>query len=192
MNVSCSLTRPTFHKYGNLTGLDIALIKDSYKYHTRLDTSDQLEPGALQNFGQNVLAILLYLSSKPSSAELRAIKPARDTVFFSAFGGNIFLMVKKQVATCFYALLWLCAVGYTARQARCDRRSGYAICAIGIPVTSIFGIVTANVTAFTMVQCLDQRLTYFTKEWYALVLYGVPTLLGDSKIVAESHWCALY
>lgn len=37
-----------FDAYANLTGLDMALVGNSYVYHTRLDTPENLEVGAIQ------------------------------------------------------------------------------------------------------------------------------------------------
>ena len=52
--------------YGDLPGIDIATMFDSRSYHTALDETKRIEPGCTQNFGNNILALVL------KSAELIA------------------------------------------------------------------------------------------------------------------------
>jgi hypothetical protein len=37
-----------FDAYANLTGLDLALVQNSYAYHTRLDVPEKLQVGSIQ------------------------------------------------------------------------------------------------------------------------------------------------
>lgn len=157
----------------------MALVSDSYKYHTRLDIVDNIQPGAMQHFGENILAILRYLAATPTSPELRAIEPSRDTMFFSAFGSRVFVMLSKSTATAIYATAWIIILLYTLRQVRRDRWRGYAVAALSIPTSAVIAIVFANATAVLMVYGLDKPLRYFRQEWFALALYGMPALLGE-------------
>ncbi|SCV68329.1 BQ2448_450 [Microbotryum intermedium] len=91
-----------FVEYGNLTGLDMALVQNSYLYHTRLDVPELIEPGALQHMGENTLALLEYLTSNettmgnsPTAKKLPRMKSAADMIFFSGLGGKIFIMYTR-------------------------------------------------------------------------------------------------
>jgi Zn-dependent M28 family amino/carboxypeptidase len=42
-----------FVQYGGLSGLDIAVVGNSYLYHTRSDITSALQPGMLQHFGES-------------------------------------------------------------------------------------------------------------------------------------------
>lgn len=42
-----------FVQYGNLSGLDMAIVGNSYLYHTRSDLVHNLQPGTLQHFGDS-------------------------------------------------------------------------------------------------------------------------------------------
>ena len=45
-----------FDAYANLTGLDLALVQNSYAYHTRLDVPEKLQVGSIQvSFPQSTL-----------------------------------------------------------------------------------------------------------------------------------------
>ena len=49
-------------KYGDLPGIDIATMFDSRSYHTALDISERIPEGCTQNFGDNILALVLKSS----------------------------------------------------------------------------------------------------------------------------------
>ncbi|HEU5161800.1 MAG TPA: M28 family peptidase, partial [Thermoanaerobaculia bacterium] len=53
-----------FRDDGRLTGIDYALVRDGWKYHTRLDTVNAIAPGSLQEMGSNVLALLRSLANR--------------------------------------------------------------------------------------------------------------------------------
>lgn len=42
-----------FVEYANLSGLDMAIVGNSYQYHTRLDVVPNFQPGMLQHFGDS-------------------------------------------------------------------------------------------------------------------------------------------
>lgn len=158
----------------------MALVKDSYKYHTRLDLVEHIEPGAMQHFGENVIAMLEYLVTEVSAAELQGIKPARETVFLNTLGGNVFIMVNRHIASLYYLAVWILAALFAYKRIRRDRVAGYAICVASIPLSTLAGVLTANTVAAIMVYVLDKPLTYFRREWFGIILYGTPTALGTS------------
>lgn len=169
----------TTNQYGNLTGLDIALVKDSYKYHTRLDAVEYIEPGAMQHFGDNVLAIMRYLADKPTPEELQNIVPSRNMLFFTAFAGKVFVLAKDTHVTLFYLAVFLATTAFVMARSRRDRLAGYFVCLLSIPASIVGGLVSANVAAFIMAHVLDKPMSYFKREWYCLALYAPPTLVGE-------------
>lgn len=70
-------------QYGNLTGIDMAIYKNSYLYHTHLDITENLEPGAIQHLGENTLAIVDYLAR---NSTLSNIERTSEVVFFDTLG----------------------------------------------------------------------------------------------------------
>lgn len=165
-------------QYGGLTGLDIALVKDSYKYHTRLDLVEYIEPGALQHFGDNIVAMLKVIGASDPSKFI-GIKKARKTLYFTALGGKILIMVKSSTATIAYLGIFVASIALAI--ARMDRRylSGYLACSIAAPLTMLSGIVTANIAALVMTKVLIKPLSYFRKEWWCVPLYGAPAVFGE-------------
>jgi uncharacterized membrane protein YhaH (DUF805 family) len=164
----------------------MALVKDSYKYHTRLDSLKYLESGALQHLGENTLAILSHLVSNTSSAELRNIKKAKEYLYFTALGGKLLILVTKGQASLYYLALFTASVALALRRVRRDRIGGYVLAFFSVPVSLVSGIVAADLTAFVMAHILDRPLTYFRKEWWCTVLYGTPTLLGEHFVIRNA------
>jgi Zn-dependent M28 family amino/carboxypeptidase len=50
-----------FDAYANLTGLDLALVQNSYAYHTRLDVPEKLQVGSIQvSFRSSPYSMFVY------------------------------------------------------------------------------------------------------------------------------------
>ena len=167
-----------FELYGGLTGLDMALVKDSYKYHTRLDRAQYIERGALQHFGDNVLAILVHLAGTTTASELRNMTKARETVYFAMLGGRIFVCIQANYVLAGYAVLWLASVTLVWKRMQKGHGAGYAVALLSIPGSLVSALLSANLTAVVMAYILDKPLSYFRREWWSLLLYGTPALLG--------------
>jgi Zn-dependent M28 family amino/carboxypeptidase len=73
-----------FVEYGdNLTGIDMALYKNSYLYHTHLDIPKYLQSGSIQHLGENVLAITNHLAKNTT---LTGIEKTNQVVYFDVYG----------------------------------------------------------------------------------------------------------
>lgn len=195
-----------FEQYGGLTGLDIALVKDSYKYHTRLDLVEYIERGALQHWGDNLITMLKVIGSSDPS-KFQGLKRTRDTLYFTALGGKVLIMVKAHTTTVAYIGLFLISLFLSAARADRTYLAGYITCFISAPLTHLSGIVSANVVALVMTKILVKPLSYFRKEWWCVPLYGAPAILGmfllykhsfceasdpDYRFVEIRHaWCAI-
>ena len=75
-----------FRDHGNIPGLDIAFIENGYVYHTDQDTPDRIPDGSIQRSGDNVLSVIMKLSTS-SDTDL-GMKGDNDSppVFFDVFG----------------------------------------------------------------------------------------------------------
>ena len=78
-----------FRDYGHIPGLDIAFIKNGYVYHTDADTADRIPDGSIQRSGDNVLSVILRLSTT-SKTELGITgNKGSPPVFFDLFGSFV-------------------------------------------------------------------------------------------------------
>ncbi|QDZ25736.1 endoplasmic reticulum metallopeptidase [Chloropicon primus] len=80
--------KPRTTVYGDLPGIDIATMFDSRSYHTALDESKRMAPGCTQNFGDNMLAIVLKASEmiRRTVDDEEGDSFGEDCVYFDVMG----------------------------------------------------------------------------------------------------------
>lgn len=174
-----------FEQYLNVTGIDMAVVGNSYVYHTRQDTADNIQPGVAQHMAENTLAILQYLSSDASplpSLSTGYAPPA--TVFFTQFGR--FFQYQFATARLIYATLFtlsLTLVRYAYRK----RAPGSS--SVGFLTEQWTGtralllalggaLIGANGLAAIIHRVLGRNMSWFASEHSALILYGPATFGG--------------
>jgi len=156
-----------FVDYGNLTGLDMALIKNSYLYRmhfimkfeqkiaqhyildTRQDLADNLQPGSLRHMGENLISMLgqLTLPGTKLKGQSEQFSPP---VFFSAFGGKVFVVYTFETAFQIYAASSVILLAVLYDRVRRDQIRQYFLSFVGIFASLFGGIITANVVALVM------------------------------------------
>ncbi|GAA6040391.1 hypothetical protein JCM8097_007592 [Rhodosporidiobolus ruineniae] len=179
-----------FAEYGNLTGIDAALVQNSYRYHTMLDTADSIQPGAIQHMGLNTLALLEYftspLTSMGNSPEPTPKLPHSKTgatVFFSALGGKVFVVYSRATATALYGVLAaLVAVVVTDRVDFAKHKRAYTLGLIGTVASILAAVLGSNLAAFFLSGVLGKGMSWFSNETYPLLVFGPPALLGITLI----------
>lgn len=162
-----------FEKYLNVTGLDMAIVGNSYMYHMRGDLVENIQPGVAQHMADNVLALLQYLSSdaSPIPGLVDGFSHPR-TVFFTTF--HLFFVYSFTTAKILYVSLFSLSL-VLLRLARVRRVwSG-----IGAVVAAVLGsVVGANVVAFVMQHTLKKPLSWFKAEYHPVLLYGPAAITG--------------
>lgn len=87
----------------------MALVQNSYLYHTRLDLPEYIEPGALTHMAENTLALLEYLTGNETtlgkSGKPLPLAETSATIFFSGLGGHLFVVYSRAQATLIYGTL---------------------------------------------------------------------------------------
>ncbi|TRM58647.1 hypothetical protein BD626DRAFT_559974 [Schizophyllum amplum] len=169
-----------FEKYLGVTGLDMAVIGNSYLYHMRNDLVEFIEPGVAQNMGENSLALLRYLASPESPINtLPAHAPRPTTVYFSHFGK--FWMYSFSTAKMMYSVLLLVMVAAVRSQHISRTRSLVALQARGclaVFAALIGALVGPTLVAFCMRLGLNRGFSWFSNEYSPLLLYGPAAMLG--------------
>lgn len=175
-----------FEQYLNVTGLDMAIVGNSYLYHMRKDLVKNIQAGVAQHMGENALALLLHLSS-PSSPlpSLTAGYTRPSTVFFSNLG--IFISYSYHTANILHTLLFaasiiLVHVIYIDPAPALKRGKGVWREQVRGVVAVISGavgaIVGANAVALIMQRVLGRGMSWFSSELSTLGLYGPAALTG--------------
>ncbi|EGN96948.1 hypothetical protein SERLA73DRAFT_57990 [Serpula lacrymans var. lacrymans S7.3] len=176
-----------FEHYLNVTGLDMAVVGNSYLYHMRKDLVENIQPGVAQHMAENTLALLQYLSSTESPLpSLTAGYSRPTTVFFSHMG--FFFVYSFQTARLLYSLLFVSSV-ILVQAISVDHapalRKGRGV--FGEHVRGIFAvgaavlgaIIASNMLALFMQFVLGKGMSWFTNELAPLVLYGPAAFSGE-------------
>ncbi|CAE6479620.1 unnamed protein product [Rhizoctonia solani] len=159
-----------FQEYQNLTGLDMAIVGNSYLYHTRRDTVENIEPGAAQHMAENTLALLSHLSSSASPLPTLQSYTPPATAYFSLLS-RYFFSYHFSTAQQLYTATFLLSLPLF----RFSRLHAQSI--VGVPISLVFGLASANLAAVIM-SSLGQGMKWFTNERYCLILYSPAALLG--------------
>lgn len=164
-----------FEQYGNLTGLDMAIMQNSYRYHTRQDIPSKIEKGAIQHMGDNTLALLAYLTT--DVADLTNIKKASSTVFFSVLGGHIFVMYSKATALQLYLAMSALAISAVLRNVDSTNRRVYGLALISATFSFLASVMAPNFIAFVMATVLQKPLSWYRRETLPILLFA-PSSIG--------------
>ncbi|KAG0041555.1 hypothetical protein BGZ83_001659 [Gryganskiella cystojenkinii] len=164
-----------FVDYGNLTGLDMAVYKNSYVYHTHLDTNEHMEVGLPQHMGENTLALVTYLGDH---AEFKGKKfeKSTDVIFFDILG-LYFAVYSFTTAIWIHLVIGVLALNALGLGAsRPTFKSTVSV--TGSFVASIFG---ATVLAKSLV-LIGRPMQWFNGEWLPLIHFA-PASLASMVLV---------
>jgi len=172
-----------FVQYGNQTGLDMALVQNSYRYHTTLDTVDNIEPGALQHTGENLIPLLEYLTSSDTtmgnsheSTPILPHAPTSHTIFFSALGGKVFVVYSRATATLVYGIIAaLVTVIATDRVDWATHKKAYTLGVVGVLGGLVSAVVGANSVAFLTSVVLGKPMSWCVSSLPVLLLFSRAT-----------------
>lgn len=190
-----------FELYLNVTGLDMAVVGNSYLYHMRKDLVENIGPGVAQHMAENTLSLLTHLSTSPHSpipSLLSAGYTKPSTTFFSHIG--MFIVYSFERARVMYAALVLGVVGLIAVTSigpgrslsggkkgsgeksadGGETKSKTLLKAAGTAVLSALGaVVSANAAAVIMDWGLGKGMSWFRNEYFGVVLYGPVAVFGS-------------
>ncbi|KAI0718042.1 hypothetical protein C8T65DRAFT_706971 [Cerioporus squamosus] len=181
-----------FQVYLNVTGLDMAVVGNSYLYHMRKDLVENIEPGVAQHMAENTLALLLHLTSSESPLpELAAAGySSPQTVFFDYFGQ--LLVYSYSTAKLLYsatAILALVVARLTFADPAPALKKGTSFVSESIKgmaaVASAFigAAVGVNTVALLMDKVLGRPLSWFSSEFACILLYGPAALAGTRSLL---------
>lgn len=166
----------------NISGLDMAVVGNSYLYHMRKDLVENIEVGVAQHMGENTLALIQYLTSDKSTLpELASGSTSPATVFFT-YVGRIFISYSYTAAKVMYSiLLWFTFVLAKARNKSAHKLAFWpqqieAAKAVCLGVVGTF--VAPNLVAVIMRNVLHKNLSWFSDPFAPILLYGPACLLG--------------
>ncbi|ESK96806.1 endoplasmic reticulum metallopeptidase 1 [Moniliophthora roreri MCA 2997] len=177
-----------FQEYLNVTGLDMAVVGNSYLYHMRKDLVENIQPGVAQNMAENTLALLQYLSSSDSPlVSLTEGYKKPTTVYLNILG--YFFIYSFATAKVLYGLLLAASVvllrsifvsptkkGSPQKQLGTLEaiREGFVSSGLGL----LGSFIAPNLVAVVMTRVLHKDMSWYANEYSTMLLYGPPAALG--------------
>ncbi|KAG0258375.1 hypothetical protein BGZ95_004990 [Linnemannia exigua] len=166
----------------NLTGLDLAVYKNSYLYHTHLDLERNMEQGLPQHLGENTLALAIHAGD---NVDISQLEPTSSVVFFDILGQFFVFYSLDTAVQSHIAIGALVAFTIAVGACRPTFRS-----AASVSLSLVAALLTPNFTAFFL-QSVGRPMLWFSHEWLPIVIFGplgvasmlaIQWLLHDTKI----------
>ncbi|KAG0286361.1 hypothetical protein BGZ96_009520, partial [Linnemannia gamsii] len=170
-----------FRDHGNIPGIDMAVYKNSYVYHTQLDVNENMEAGLHQHMGENVLAIVNHVANE---ADLQEIPELTNDIVYFDFIGLFFVTYSVATATKIHIVLGLFAI--VALCLGASRPSMKSILSILVSFVAALAGPSAMASLFV---ALGKPMQWFSHEWYSLMTFGplsVACLLAVQYVVHDS------
>ncbi|KAI8968494.1 hypothetical protein BDF20DRAFT_908139 [Mycotypha africana] len=179
-----------FVQYGNLTGIDMAIYKNSYLYHTHLDTTKNLQSGAIQHLGENVLAIVEHLAR---NGQLEGIEPSSEVVYFDFHGlffvvyswKTAYIIQMTTVALSVVYFVWVVIKTHHSSPYRSIRHIllSYAKSTLAVFLSMVASMILPMTVAFLITtNTFGRHMGWFRNEWYGALFFS-PMGLAGSYIV---------
>ena len=163
-----------FVQYGNLSGLDFAFYQNSYQYHTLLDTEENIETGALQHLGDNIVRLMESLLVEQKSWEF----VFDATVVYYDFLGLFFVHYSRDVAFWVHMAAASFATLICFLQGRALRLNAFEMA--GTVVSAWVNILSG--IAVTVLLSLGlasfNPMSWFSNELYPLYLFALTFAVG--------------
>ncbi|KAF9454480.1 hypothetical protein P691DRAFT_692720 [Macrolepiota fuliginosa MF-IS2] len=166
-----------FEYYLNVTGLDMAVVGNSYLYHMRKDLVENIEPGVAQHMAENTLALLRFLSSEVSPLpKLTAGYTRPTTVYFTLLGK--FYMYSFKTARIMYSVLFVASLLFVRLSKANRERARWTNGLVAVLAAVSGALIVPNVVALVMNKGLNKGMSWFSSPFAPIVLYAPPTILG--------------
>lgn len=167
-----------FEYYLNVTGLDMAVVGNSYMYHMRGDLVENIEAGVAQHMAENTFALIKHLTSPNSPLPGLASGYGRPrTVFFAYLG--LFFVYSFRTAEVLYSLLFIAScVLVRSAGGPSARGATMAKALLSVALGGLGALIGANAVAFIMQRVLGRGMSWFKGEFEPLILYGPAAMCG--------------
>ncbi|XP_066259368.1 endoplasmic reticulum metallopeptidase 1-like [Euwallacea similis] len=174
-----------FRDYGKLVGLDMAFIKNGYRYHTKHDRFSYIPFGSYQHVGDNALYLLKSLSNAPEVSQPLNMKG--KAVYFDVFGWFFvhytnFIGQIINVSTVMLSLVVFIYSLLSFKLAFSRPTLKFLPVATGAILGSWILSVLFVVVLAILLDLLGKTMTWFGQPWLIFGLYVVP-VLGLSGIL---------
>ncbi|KAF9902529.1 hypothetical protein EC991_004821 [Linnemannia zychae] len=168
-----------FRDHGNITGIDMAIYKNSYLYHTQLDINENMEVGVPQHTGENVLAIVNHVANE---ADLRTIPEMTNSVVYFDIAGLFFVAYSASTAVRMHIVIGILAlVTFSIGASRPSFKSVLSITA------SFIAALLGPFALASLFVLLGKPMQWFSHEWYPVLIFGPIAIAGMLAVQYAVH-----
>eukprot|EP00842_Homolaphlyctis_polyrhiza_P005387 jgi/Hompol1/584/HPOL_005359-RA len=165
-----------FVQYGGLLGLDFAFYQGSYVYHTMLDVEENIEPGALQHYGDNILVLTNHIAY---DMDLSNLSKTQSLVYFDFLGYFFVYYARETAVIAHYGLVVFTMMIVSAKRQALGLSTATVIWeALKSLINIAMCIVFALVASLILTLGLNTPMTWFSHESYPFALFGPFALCG--------------
>lgn len=156
-----------FVKHGGVSGVDLAIYRESHAYHTHVDTVERLQDGLLQHEGDNMLAYVRYvLTGDLLYQDLSG--PQASGVYFDVLQ-FFFVLYSKTTATLINAVVFIALFVLVRRDLarlavplRTAAYNAFVVSALGYVAVIAVGVVLNFAAPFMWYAHMSLLMPFFT------------------------------
>ncbi|KAK9891008.1 hypothetical protein WA026_013341 [Henosepilachna vigintioctopunctata] len=175
-----------FRDFGNMVGIDMAFIRDGYRYHTKYDGFDNIPLGSYQQVGDNTMSLVEAIANNP---ELVNENPKTGKLVFFAYLGKFFISYTTTTALIFnlvVVVISLLTFLVFLRRFNIDFTVDTVFYLAQIVAVTLFGWLLALITVIFLAFFFDvasYSMTWYGNPWIVLGIYVLPTLLTSTPML---------
>jgi hypothetical protein len=170
----------------NWSGIDTAFYRNGHTYHTKMETCDLLQPGSIQEMGDNTLRFVLHMSSLDDHYLNKSVTKSKldRAVYFDIIGYYMVVVDSRTLLLINTAIIIISSAMLidsirNRSQSIAEALKSFTISFAIIGISWFMSILLSIACALLLWLIFDKRLTFFGMHpYYSLLLYGTPSLLG--------------
>ncbi|KAB1279630.1 Endoplasmic reticulum metallopeptidase 1, partial [Camelus dromedarius] len=164
-----------YRDFGNIPGIDLAFIENGYIYHTKYDTADRILTDSIQRAGDNILAVLKYLSTSDMLAAASEYQHG-NMVFFDVLGLFVIAYPYRVGLIINYMVITAVAL-YLGRKLLQPKHKSATytkdfFCGLGITLISWFTSLVTVLIIAVFISLIGQSLSWYNHFYVSVCLYG--------------------
>ncbi|KAL3287811.1 hypothetical protein HHI36_002272 [Cryptolaemus montrouzieri] len=175
-----------FRDFGNMVGIDMAFVRDGYRYHTKYDGFNNIPAGSYQQVGDNVLSLVKSIANNPELANENPI--TGNVVFFNFFGGTF---ISYTTSTAVIVNLLVFGVSFltffiSLRRFNLDLTVNTIFYFTQILAATLFGWLLASLSVIFLAFMLDYvgySMSWYGNPWLAIGIFVIPTIITSTPLL---------
>jgi hypothetical protein len=174
-----------YRDFGHLVGLDVALYRGGWAYHTQRDRTWNVSPGTVQQMGENALALARELASGPlgTNAGVRGVR----AVYYDVHG--MFMPHYSERTAMLLAILAI-VLAIVALGVAVARGFASVVAIVVALLTLVASAVVAVVAAFAFgaaaAYLAGRPMSWYAHPWWGVSAFAIVALAGALAV----QWAA--